>query len=231
MWLTPIRIFQIAIIVFSLYQSSNNAAIAASGGPNLTVQNTIIDIVLFIPGVTASLAAFLIFGTTKSWRQYRDLFVSGCGIKTKCLEKKIQIDEELSRSQGLEFERLPSLPNTRSEAFLGKEVEDRVRMFICEYRSAAPGSSTDSPGPSTSVRAMAGSESRALQFHKPLPPKGSEEPTSSVVEVKLSFENEHAQYERLQAEHRRQDAREPSRFVMERLPQHRHVDFLDDSSD
>jgi hypothetical protein len=230
MWLTSTRIFQIAIIVFSLFQASNNAAIAASGRPNLTVQNTIVDIVLFIPGVTASLVAFLIFGTTKSWRQYRDLFVSGCGMKRKLLEKKIQRDEESSRSQGLEFERLPSLPNTRSEAFQGKEVEDRIRMFVRESRfPGAPSFSTDSSGPS--ARSKTGSEPRILQFHKPLPPKTSKEDTSRVTEVGLSFENELAQYERLEAEHRQKDATESRRFVMERLPQHWQVNFLEDSSD
>jgi hypothetical protein len=230
-WLTSTRIFQIAIIVFSLFQAKNNAAIAASGGPNLTVQNTIIDIVLFIPGVTASLVAFLIFGTTKSWRQYRELFVSGCGLKRKFIEKKIQRDEESSRSQGLEFERLPSLPYTRSEAFQGKEVEDRVRMFVRKSRSpGAPGSSTDSSGPS-SARTKAGSEPRILQFHKPLTPKTNKETTSRVTEVGLSFENERAEFERLEAEHRQKDATESRIFIMERLPQHRQMDFLEDSSD
>jgi hypothetical protein len=229
MWLTSTRIFQIAIIIFSLFQVSNNAAIAASGGPNLTVQNTIIDIVLFIPGVTASLVAFLIFGTTKSWRQYRDLFVSGCGMKRKFLEKKIQRDEESSRSQGLEFQRLPSLPNPRSE-FQGQEVEDRVRMFVRESRSpGAPSSSTDSSGPS--ARSKTGSEARILQFHKPLPPKTNKEAISGITEVGLSFENELAQYERLEAEHMQKDAAESRRFVMERLPQHQQVNFLEDSSD
>jgi hypothetical protein len=230
MWLTSTRIFQIAIIVFSLFQASDNAAIVASGGPNLTVQNTIIDIVLFIPGVTASLVAFLIFGTTKSWRQYRELFFSGCGLKRKLIEKKIQRDEESSRSQGLEFERLPSLPNTRSEALQGKEVEDRVRMFVRGSRSpGASDFSTDSSGPS--ARSKTGSEPRTLQFHKPLTPKTSKETTSRIIEAGLSFKNERAQFERLEAEHRQKDATESRRFVTERLPQHRQVDFLEDSSD
>jgi hypothetical protein len=59
--------------------------------------------------------------------------VNGCGIKKRFLEKKMERDEESSRSQGLEFERLPSLANTRSEAFSPKEVEDRVRMFVSGY--------------------------------------------------------------------------------------------------
>jgi hypothetical protein len=60
------RIFEAAIIIFNVFQSGNNASIAASGGPNLTVGNAIIDICLFIPGVTASLITFAVFGTTKS---------------------------------------------------------------------------------------------------------------------------------------------------------------------
>jgi len=75
------RLFEAAIVIFTLFQASNNASLAASGGPNHSVQNAIADILFFIPGVTASLVVFLVFGTTKSWRQYRDLVVSACGIK------------------------------------------------------------------------------------------------------------------------------------------------------
>src|SRR5207244_407610 len=100
--------------------------------PNFSTSNTISDIVLFIPGVTASLVAFLVFGTTKSWRQYRDLIVGGCGMRRRLIEKRVQRSEETSRSQGLEFQRLDSLPRRGSEEIRRKDAENRVRMFVKE---------------------------------------------------------------------------------------------------
>jgi hypothetical protein len=114
--------------VYSTYQQKSYKIIAESGKPNYTVSSAISDILFFIPGVTASLVVFLVFGTTKSWRQYRDFIVGGCGIKRKIYEKRIQRDVE-GNSRGLEFERLPSLPHRESEDNAIK-VEKRVRMFV-----------------------------------------------------------------------------------------------------
>ncbi|CAL3967470.1 unnamed protein product [Diplocarpon coronariae] len=133
-----ISIFELAIIVFTLFQSGNNAAIAYSGKPDFSISNAIHDIVFFIPGVTASLAAFLVFGTTKSWRQYRDLVTGGCGLRARMLYKRRQRNEEVTTHQGLGLQRLPSLTRKASEEQLKvvQEYEDRVRMFsqrLCQH--------------------------------------------------------------------------------------------------
>lgn len=159
-----------AIIAFTLFQASNNKAIAASGEPDFSVSSSITEIILFIPGVTASLVAFLVFGTTKSWRQYRDLVAGGCGLRQRLLYKKRQRDEEASRSQGLEFERLPSLNKTASEEQrkVVKESEDRVRMFTqqlaCDTDFVAESSRSQPP-----THQRAPSNTRIPQFHLPMP--------------------------------------------------------------
>lgn len=111
---------------------SKNSDLATSGGPNLDPSGAIADIAFFTPGVTASLVVFLVFGTTKSWRQYRDMVVGGCGIRTKILQRRSQRDlENGQKQQSLEFQRLPSLTRQPSEEerARGKELETRVRMF------------------------------------------------------------------------------------------------------
>jgi hypothetical protein len=153
------RIFEVAIIVFSLFQQGNNKAIAESGAPNHTVSNTISDILFFIPGVTASLVVFLVFGTTKSWRQYRDLVVGGCGIRRRIYEQRIRRSEEGDNSGGLEFERLPSLPNRTSEDNTIK-AERRVRMFV----TSKPPESTEqevSASPSIAANGHSSQHTRA----------------------------------------------------------------------
>jgi hypothetical protein len=149
---------------------------------------------LFIPGVTASLTAFLVFGTTKSWRQYRDLVLGGCGIRRKLLEN-VQRSEEASRGQGLEFQRLDSLQGRQSEEMKRKDAENRVRMFVRETGTAdldelEPSTSS---GPSTHVQAG----NRQVQFNRPMP-AAKPAPSSGVVEVTASVEQEDEviQYER-----------------------------------
>lgn len=226
-------VFEVVIIVFTLFQANNNASIAASGAPNLSVSNTISDIVLFMPGVTASLVAFLVFGTTKSWRQYRDLVVGGCGMKRRIIEKRVQRNEEAGRSQGLEFQRLDSLPRRASEEIRQKDAESRVRMFVkeTEPQDFNESDSPTSSGPSTHARAQ--SVGRSVQFHRPMP-AALKQPSPGVIEVSFSVEQEDEviQYER-QDQHalKRQDAVEPHRFVMERLPRHTQTDFLESASE
>ena len=119
--------------MFSTYQPKSYQAIAESGEPNFTVSSAISDILFFIPGVTTSLVVFLVFGTTKSWREYRDFMIGGCGIKRKIYQKRIQRDVE-DNSGGLEFKRLPSLPKRQSEDN-AIQVEKRVRMFVSSMDS------------------------------------------------------------------------------------------------
>jgi hypothetical protein len=220
--------------VFSLFQANNNASIAASGGPNFTVSSTISDIVFFIPGVTASLVAFLVFGTTKSWRQYRDLVIGGCGIKRKVIEKKVRRTEEASRSQGLEFQRLDSLPRHQSQEIRQKDTENRVRMFVKEtgpQDSDGSNSPVASSGPSTHSRAES-------VGRKPMAAgrAASKQLSSAVVEVTFSIEQEEEviQYERDEENqyiNPPQNAAEPRRFVMERPPQRTQTDFQESVSD
>jgi hypothetical protein len=224
------RIFEAAIILFNLFQASNNASIAASGEPNLTVGSSIIDICLFIPGVTASLIAFLVFGTTKSWRQYRDLVIGGCGDRYKLLLKKHQREEEEGNTQGLEFQRLPSIPNqpAEQESARAKELENRVRMFGRE--SGTSFGSGEKVGSSTSNPERDNGSGKIQRFHRPSPSidnctKSSKAPTSGVIEVglRLDIEDEVIQYEQ-------EPERDTRKLFMKRLPQERR-DFIEDSSD
>ncbi|KAF8851897.1 hypothetical protein BDZ45DRAFT_129285 [Acephala macrosclerotiorum] len=191
-----LALFEVATIVFTLFQANNNAAIAASGKPNHSVSNTISDILLFVPGVTASLVAFLVFGTTKNWRQYRDLVVGGCGIRKKMLVKKVRRAEESARvrTQGLEFERLPSLQKSPSEEERkkGKEAVDRVRMFVKEI-GPRDDSSNEGEGSGTSGSRVE-TEARVVQFHRPMPSltysnKSTVDPMSPISPKSRSRQN------------------------------------------
>lgn len=192
------RVFEAAIIVFNFFEASNNRAIAASGEPNLAVGSAIVDICLFIPGVTASLVAFLVFGTTKSWRQYRDLVVGGCDIRSKLLLKKRQ--REGGNAQGLEFQRLPSIRNRPSvEVDKRKEdLENRVRMFARESGvSFAPDGHA---GPSVSSSEPGDSSRRARPFHRPFPSadystKSLKDSTLGVIQVGISTVDVNIQHE------------------------------------
>jgi hypothetical protein len=228
------RIFEVAIIVFSLFQQGNNNAIAKSGSPNHAISNTISDILFFIPGVTASLVVFLVFGTTKSWRQYRDLVVGGCGVKRRIYERRIRRSSEGDNSGGLEFERLPSLPNQASEDNAIK-VERRVRMFVTSIppepkgHSAVVSPSTTAAESSTHTRAP--SALNNIDIHKPrfadmaqsVPPSptnGSR--LNSVVgpssPVRQHTENPVTQYGPVDEDLREEDNSGSRRFVSERLP-------------
>src|SRR5687768_17349554 len=89
-------VFLAAIVVFSYISSTTNASIVAAGQPDFSSKSAITDILLFIPGVTASLVTFLVFGTAKSWRQYRDLLIGGCGIRNKFIQRTFmrQVEED-----------------------------------------------------------------------------------------------------------------------------------------
>jgi hypothetical protein len=127
--LIGVSAFEAALIVFSVFQSSNNAAIAKGGGPNHTIGNTIADVLFFIPGVTASLMVFLVFGTTKSWRQYYNLLIGCCGLKRRLNQRRLKPVIEEDRSREFEFERLPSTIRRSDTAIRDGDLADRVRMF------------------------------------------------------------------------------------------------------
>ncbi|CAG8972477.1 hypothetical protein HYALB_00001167 [Hymenoscyphus albidus] len=141
---TIMTFFVVAVVFFNFFHLAMKASLALSGGPNLEPSSAITDLAFFAPGVTASLVTFLVFGTTKSWRQYRDLVFSGCGIMTAIKHKRSrQAAENSQKEQSLEFARLPSLPSlTRKlsdeERARGKEIESRVRMFSIDSGSVSP---------------------------------------------------------------------------------------------
>ena len=239
-------VFEVAIIIFSLVQSNNNEAIVAAGHPDHNVGNTIIDIILFIPGVSASLVVFLVFGTTKNWRQYRDLVVGGCGVRRRIHERNIRLSQERDNSQALEFERLPSLPNQLPQEIVNrKEAEKRVRMFVNE---TGPDDIEDGrtalAGPSSWTRTNG--DVRNLQFHRPLrndvtsslAPSSfaSKHQTSGTIEVGLSISSEdpviqYGQVQKWERSDGQEIAVQPRRFAPERLPQNGQKNFLHDSSD
>ncbi len=212
-----------AIIAFTIFQARNNKSIAASGKPDFSVSNSITDIILFIPGVTASLVAFLVFGTTKSWRQYRDLVVGGCGLRKKLLSKKRLRDEEARRAQGIEFERLPSLNKTASEEQrkVLKESEDRIRMFTQQLSGDTDFAAESSRSPiKTHLRAL--SNTRVPQFHRPMPsasPGDTAIPISEDILGGMSIDPEDpvVQYERMPDNRIAQIHAVGKRFVTERL--------------
>lgn len=140
--------------------------------------------------------AFLVFGTTKSWRQYSDLVLGDCGMSRKLIETRVQRSEEASRGQGLEFQRLDS-QGRQSEEIKRKDAENRVRMFVRETGTADLDKSepSTSSGPSTHVQAGI----RQVQFNRPLPavPLAPKQPSSGFIEVSTSVkqEDEVIQYE------------------------------------
>ncbi|RFU35838.1 hypothetical protein B7463_g477, partial [Scytalidium lignicola] len=68
--------FNAVIIILPVFDLKSNRQLAHMPGPDYSLSKTISDLLLFLPGVTSSLAIFLIFGTAKSWRQYRDMVLN-----------------------------------------------------------------------------------------------------------------------------------------------------------
>lgn len=97
-----------------------------------------------------SIVTFLVFGTAKSWRQYRDLFAGGCGVRTKILQRRfIRQQERGERGEGqedLEFAPLPRLETTVSTEIRMRteETAKRVKMFSTTTTVITAG---DSPSP------------------------------------------------------------------------------------
>lgn len=69
---------QIMIIPLLLYRLRTNQIMVKSGKPDMSINGAIVESLLFIPGVSTSLVAFLVFGTTKSFSEYRNLLLCGC---------------------------------------------------------------------------------------------------------------------------------------------------------
>lgn len=159
-------------------------------------------------------------------------------MRQKLIRKKQQRDEEASRAQGLEFERLPSLQKSASEEQRKavRESENRVRMFARELgRDADSIAEAPAPAPQpTHLRTP--SNARVPQFHRPMPPKSvaNSNMTSNVTEVGIAIDPEDpvVQYESQNKKHSRaQESISERRFVNEHLPPPKPQDtFLSDSS-
>jgi hypothetical protein len=81
--------------MFNLIHAKHYKDLAATGGPDYSVSGAISDVLFYIPGVSSALLCYLVFGTTKSWRQYRDMVVGGCscGLSRRILKKRAAIEE------------------------------------------------------------------------------------------------------------------------------------------
>ncbi|KAK3628677.1 hypothetical protein LTR56_018492 [Elasticomyces elasticus] len=81
-----LAIFEVTIVCFQLTWVENSAHLAKQEHADYSVSAANHEIILFMPGVTASLIAFLIFGTTAHFRKrYRDFFrsLTCCGGKRR----------------------------------------------------------------------------------------------------------------------------------------------------
>lgn len=80
------------------------------------------------------MVVYLVFGTTKSYKQYAELLLGCCGLRQKIQHRR---KPEPGAPRALEFDRLESIPNKPSKPITGdeddvqrrKELESRVRYF------------------------------------------------------------------------------------------------------
>ncbi|KAH6674167.1 hypothetical protein B0J14DRAFT_33301 [Halenospora varia] len=233
-------VFEIAIIIFNLFQLNNNRTLAASGGPNLDPGGAIVDLLFFIPGVTASLVAFLVFGTTKSWRQYRDFVYGGCGLVRRMKQRRRRSDEEGNHDQSLEFQRLPSLTRRASEEQRKREREaaERIKNFARESTVSEVtdfAESVHTSGPSN--RSGDPQVARVVQFHRTMHSQSMNKPakpnaSSEISEVGLSIQHDPVIQRDVEKTYddAQQQTREPSRFVNSQ-PSRAPRDFLEDQND
>ena len=61
--------FEVTIVCFEFQRKTTTDVLAQQQSPDLSTSSAVSEILLFIPGVTAGLVAFLLFGTTAHFRQ------------------------------------------------------------------------------------------------------------------------------------------------------------------
>ncbi|KAG9247384.1 hypothetical protein BJ878DRAFT_191332 [Calycina marina] len=115
-----LAVFEVMIIVFSLTQVNYFNAILASGGPNLEASSATSDILFFMPGVTSSLVVYLVFGTSKSYKQYIELVLGCCGLRLNIQRRR---KENPSQPRALEFDRLDSISNNEARDGIQKSTQ------------------------------------------------------------------------------------------------------------
>ncbi|KAM3075187.1 hypothetical protein ACMFMF_005866 [Clarireedia jacksonii] len=141
-------IFEAVLIFFSLFSSNNFQLLAKASSPNFSTSGAITDILFFIPGVTTSLVCFLVFGTTKSFQQYKYLILCGCGKRQSFPKSKKRggIELQHQNEQGTEFQRLSSMgtkvPSPEEQAVL----QARMRGIIIDEEGSIGTTTTVTAG-------------------------------------------------------------------------------------
>ncbi|KAM3076554.1 hypothetical protein ACMFMG_007362 [Clarireedia jacksonii] len=122
--------------------------LAKASSPNFSTSGAITDILFFIPGVTTSLVCFLVFGTTKSFQQYKYLILCGCGKRQSFPKSKKRggIELQHQNEQGTEFQRLSSMgtkvPSPEEQAVL----QARMRGIIIDEEGSIGTTTTVTAG-------------------------------------------------------------------------------------
>ncbi|KAK8090863.1 hypothetical protein PG994_000368 [Apiospora phragmitis] len=116
------RIFEVVNIIFQIAAQQNNNRDAAAAVPDMSAGRAISVTYFNMPGVTASLLAFVVFGTTRPFRERMyQTFVPGWFQKKKETTRRA--------SQHLQYNRRDSASKQRSTSIkLSKGVDTVVRM-------------------------------------------------------------------------------------------------------
>ncbi|TKA73602.1 hypothetical protein B0A55_05714 [Friedmanniomyces simplex] len=76
--------FEVTIVCFELADSQSARFLAQQAQPDYSTASAVTTILLFMPGVTQSLVAFLLFGTTAHFRKrYRDFFHAAVRVRRR----------------------------------------------------------------------------------------------------------------------------------------------------
>ncbi|KAK8033324.1 hypothetical protein PG991_002722, partial [Apiospora marii] len=119
-----LAIFEVTNIIFQITAQQNNNRDAVATTPDFSAERAISMMYFNMPGVTASLLAFVVFGTTRPFRQrmYRT-FVPGC------LRRKREDANRGASQRNLQHTRRESSAKQRSTSIqLSKGVDTDVRM-------------------------------------------------------------------------------------------------------
>jgi hypothetical protein len=123
-------VFECSSIAYQWRSFENNAANLQHSTPDLTDIKVAADLLQFLPGVSASLMTFLIFGTTKGWKQYRRLLL--------CERRGKQSYLPQNRS----FERLETPPpqssTERELELLGRDSVVDDRFLESKFNTTKP---------------------------------------------------------------------------------------------
>nr|XP_036588323.1 glycoside hydrolase [Colletotrichum truncatum]KAF6799696.1 glycoside hydrolase [Colletotrichum truncatum] len=113
-----LAIFQVVTIMFQVSSARQNSRDFLNDGPDLSTERLHSDLILFLPGVSASLLTFVVFGTTKTFRDY---------MVTKLIPRRL-------RKWGRRRSRQPSPRQTRlSQAFSQRSAPYPPRLSLDTY--------------------------------------------------------------------------------------------------